>query len=393
MSIFHVNIPTEVSFGEGCRFSLNTILRESDPKQILFIGTKSGFQRSLVKDLLADAEQYCPIHIWEQVRPNPRISDIEACLASFKDKLITHIIGVGGGSVLDQAKATAMSLEVGLSPQVLIETKRLLPKRKNKLILLPTVSGSGAELSYGAILTDEQSGEKVGLRGKNIAPDYALVDPEMTYSVPLALSYISGFDIFTHALETYLSQKASPFTASNSQAAMIRVFSFLPVLKHNLEDREARRNLAYASMLMGINLALSSTCMPHRLQYPVGAATDTAHALGLAALYPAWLRHVFPQATIKLAKCAEWIGVHRNDISDSENAASFVKRVLLLMKEINLNVTLKDLNLSEQDIGALSDKVSGMLETDPSYKSRIDIMKIYTDALKLSCSEPIEELL
>lgn len=378
MGKFVIATRTKVTFGEGTHADIGRLVEETGGGTTLVIASASALKRDKTQSIVAALEAVSSVVIWDQVHPNPRVGDIDDCAATHRDSGITHIVGIGGGSALDQAKATAMALDTGMSIAELLKLKSGLPVRTNTLILMPTTSGTGAELSYGAILTDTVSGEKLGLRGANQAADYAIVDPELTYSVPRPETMVTGFDVLTHALETFISTAATPYTTDLSRGAIERVFKHLPDLFDDADNHHARAEMSYASMMMGINLALSTTCMPHRLQYPIGADTDTAHAAGLAAIYPAWLKHLLPHAQDKLAQCAAWIGVVGKD--DAESARNFAKATVSLLERIELTPSLQDLGVTSDAVDRFPSEVSGKLETDPSFKTRDDLATIYQDA-------------
>ncbi len=380
MTQFDFGTRSVARFGEGVRHELSSLLPIDGSAEILVIASESALKREAVASLVNDLARHGSVRCFSKVMPNPRTDHIDECFDANFARNITHVVGIGGGSPLDQAKATAMALSCNSKVSDLLSRGGLLPERTNKLILLPTTSGTGAELSYGAILTDSSSGEKLGLRGAAQAADIALVDPELTYTVPRYTSMETGFDVLTHALETYISSAATPYTQDLSRAALQRVFRWLPVLYGNLGDIEARREMAYASMLMGHCLALSTTCLPHRLQYPIGAATDTAHAAGLAAIYPTWLAQLVPQATEKLANCAVWIGVSSASDSTEQQARAFIDAVINLMDRIEFRPSLRDLGVTTEMIARFPDEVTGKLHTDPSYTDRSDLAAMYRTA-------------
>jgi len=379
MNIFPIGTRSEVIFGEGVRHELAPLVAKHRFPQVLLIASASALQRPDIKAMHDALDRVADLKVWDRVTPNPRCSDIDACRHAFVGTEFSHIVGIGGGSAMDQAKATAMALHCQADMADLLTRQSPLPSRDNTLILLPTTSGTGAELSYGAILTNDATGEKLGLRGANNAADHALVDPELTYGLPQQDSMTTGFDALTHAIETWLSSAASPYTKDLSRGAIERVFRWLPIVKRDPLNAEARREMAYASMMMGVNLALSTTCMPHRLQYPIGAATDTAHAAGLAAIYPAWLDHVLPFASSRLAECSDWIGAAEGH-SEAERAAAFVASVKTLQTQIGLTPSLTDLGVTEDMVMRFPQEVSGRLDTDPSYRSHDDITEIYQKA-------------
>tara|TARA_R110001599_G_scaffold15131_2_gene64164 strand:+ start:236 stop:1408 length:1173 start_codon:yes stop_codon:yes gene_type:complete len=381
MTLIPTGTATAVLFGEGARHELTGLISGQSDAKVLVVASASSIKRAMVEEMLEALGAVVPVVVWDQVHPNPRTGDIDACLAAHGTSGITHIVGIGGGSALDQAKATAMALHCGMDMTALLARKGPLPDRDNTLVLIPTTSGTGAELSYGAILSNSATGEKLGLRGAAQAADHALVDPELTWSLPLEPSMVTGFDVLTHALETWLSTAATPFTKDLSRGAIARVFEWLPVVHDDLAHAQGRREISYASMVMGYNLALSTTCLPHRLQYPIGAATDTAHAAGLAAIYPAWLSHVLPHAQAKLAECADWIGIAHGQSEDAR-AGAFVQAVFDLQERIGLTPSLTDLGVTEEMAARFASEVTGRLDTDPGYTGPADLEAIYETAFK-----------
>lgn len=375
-----IGTATHTLFGEGSRLALPGIVAAHPAPNLLIVASASSLRRNETAALREALAAVAPVLVWDRVLPNPRTGDIDACLAAHGGAGVTHVVGIGGGSALDQAKATAMAFHCR-QPVPALLTLKGLPARDNCLILIPTTSGTGAELSYGAILTNEATGEKLGLRGATMAADHALVDPELTLNLPVEISMVTGFDVLTHALETWLSTAATPYTRDLSRGAMERVFRWLPVVHDSPDDARARREMSYASMVMGINLALSTTCLPHRLQYPIGAATDTAHAAGLAAIYPAWLDHVSPFAEAKLAEAAGWIGLpDRGD--DASRARAFVDAVKTLLVRIRLTPSLQDLGVTAEMVARFPSEVTGRLDTDPGYRAPDDLAAIYDRAFE-----------
>lgn len=381
-----IHIPTNINFGVGVRRDVGIVFPKGKEvnNKILVIATKSSLARQEIREVISILMSYGDVYFWEKIKPNPRVIDINACVENFEGKLFTHIFGIGGGSVMDQAKATAMCFEDGSLVEGLLKKMTPLNMRKKIcLTLLPTTSGTGSEVSYGAILTDDATSRKYGLRGEALAANFTFVDPELTYSKPLRLTVLTGFDVLTHALETYISNASTIFTENLSRVALQIVFRNLPKLLKNLNDISARSELSYASLIMGINLALSSTCLPHRMQYPIGALTDTAHAEGLAALYPAWIIHLEREAPEKLSECAKWIGVGTTAEVDAVNARSFVIALFSLMTDLNLMASLRDLGVTEEMINKFTGMISGDLKNDPSYKNIKDIDDIYKKSLKI----------
>jgi len=377
MTAFDIGIPTQIAFGPGSLSRFASVCEEHAWHKALVIASdrmsQRGFAASFLDRLPLETQ------IWTDVESNPRVGTVDECVAEFRDREIDVVIGIGGGSAMDQAKATAVGLRAGSSVAALVRGEAPMPTTKAPLALVPTTSGTGSEASWGAILTDAERAKKGGLRGRVVSADYAFVDPSCTLGLSESITMTTGFDVLTHALETFLSKKRSRYTTMLSRQSMQSVFRYLPVLKSSPRDLGARTEMAFASTLAGVNLALSSTCLPHRLQYPLGALTDTPHAEGLAALYPSWLASTLPHATADLAECARWLGGTAS--SDRDLADWFVQQVDAFMGSIGMLRRLSDFGVDESTAEKLVSQVSGALENDPGDVSSEALRRIYLQSV------------
>jgi alcohol dehydrogenase class IV len=312
------------------------------------------------------------------VAPNPRCALVDEGVRVAQAQGLQVIVGLGGGSTIDTAKAIAVAAMGDQPVARYIWGKATLPSAKLPLVAIPTTAGTGAELSRGAILTDEATGRKGGLRGEVCLPTQALVDPQLTVDLPPRITAETGFDAWCHALETFVSRKANPFTEALSLHAMERIVKFLPRAVRNGADREARQEMAAASLMMGWNLGLSTTCLPHRLQYPVGARSDSTHARGLAALHTAWIRQAAPFAPDKFARVNRILTDGHGGRSVASDCAD---RERAFMEDIGMITSLGDLGITEADCAALTDEVTGDVASDPGPSDRAAILRIYQSSL------------
>lgn len=234
------------------------------------------------------------VHTLATVRSNPDFEDLRACggLVGFD-----VVVGVGGGSVLDAAKVVALGLAqypAGWNPSVqpLDGDGPSLP-----LLLAPTTAGSGSELSAGAIMSDRSRRWKGGVRGRSLTATIAVVDPSLTLTMPQQVTAATGFDILTHAIESYVSRRANSSSRAMSAQAMGTVVRSLPRVIGRPGGASNRQALAFASAMMGLNLRQVGTALPHRMQYAVAAQfPETVHAECLAWLYPTWMAQVAKEA-------------------------------------------------------------------------------------------------
>jgi alcohol dehydrogenase class IV len=247
------------------------------------------------------------------------------------------------------------------------------------VIALPSTAGTGAEVSRGAIILHRSARRKRGVRGRGIAPRVAVVDPELVISAGQRVTAESGFDAMAHALETGVSRAASPLNLLLAGESLRRLFKAIPDAIADPESVAARSSGAYAALLMGINLATASTCLPHRLQYPVGALTGTSHARGVAALLPRWLRRTEQYAADRLAALARGAGFPGGD------QAKLVKALLAAVDDwidrIGMRTTLGALGVNPGDVRELVAMVEGSLHNDPGPVEPADLEKLYRESL------------
>ena len=198
---------------------------------------------------------------------------------------------------------------------------------------------------------------------------------------PAAVSAAAGLDAIAHAVETSASRAASPFAIELAGTALPRLLDAVPRLVAEPADPRPWPEAAYAAMCMGINLANSTTCLPHRLQYPVGARTGTAHAQGVAALLPAWLartRDAAPEALARLARQARLVDLH----ADADTGARALEdRVLEHLDRTAMRLRLGDLGIGPGDVGGLVDAVEGSVANDPGPTTPADLRDLYVASL------------
>jgi alcohol dehydrogenase class IV len=248
-------------------------------------------------------------------------------------------------------------------------------------VAVPTTAGTGAELSRAAILSWSDKGVKKGMRGEALFPSAAVVDPELTLTMSPEQTRVTGFDVFTHAVETYISRRASETTADLSRRAVVAVCRYLPQVLSQPDDTEARTQMSLHSMLMGYNLANASTCLPHRLQYPIGARTGVAHALCLAALYPAWLEVTMDASRERFQHIAEWMG---EGLGDGSAGAGVRGQLQRFMERIGLQPLLSEMGVDEEMIPGLVASVQEDLSNDPWWEPGKDAGVILRKALVLT---------
>lgn len=372
-------VPTQIHFGFDALNELGQLANAMGNSALLVTGgsaLKTGLAercRSLLDSSDVKVEHDASI------THDPTVEQTDALVKKIQSRHFDVLIAVGGGSVLDAVKAASVvAVQCGQTEDYLAG-KHKVGEGAIPVIAVPTTAGTGSELSKGAIVTWPEKKLKSGLRGDALFPRMAVVDPLLTLTLPVKQVRITGFDIFTHAVETYISRKANPLTAMISAEAIRAVCRYLPKAVADPQDKEARYHLSLHSMMVGFNLANSSTCLPHRLQYPLGALTNTAHALGLAALYPAWIKLSYAASGQRFDRIAGWMQEGLGLRAEARQDISSLLREF--MQRIELTPRLTDLEVSAQHCHQMADMVSGNLENDPWWHDGVNLSNIYLAAL------------
>jgi alcohol dehydrogenase/1,3-propanediol dehydrogenase len=353
---FEYRNPTQVVFGSGSVEEVGTWARRLGNRALIVCG-RSAMREYGVLDrvtaLLKAAGLSVSIH--DGVSPDPRSDEVDAALALARQRRCNLFVGLGGGSALDAAKAA--SVAVGRDSVAELIGKTLPPDPSSLPVLaIPTTAGSGAEVTKGAIVTDVERSYKSGIRGEDVFPSVAVVDPELSATMPPAVAAETAFDALTHAIETYVARLANPLTEAVSESAARLLGPGLAALASEPPDAELRARLSYAALLGGLTVASASTCLPHRLQQAMGAVPDLAlsHGRGLAALYPAWLERAYPSSQPKFDRLGQLLG--EGDVHAS------VERIL---EELELGTSLAELGFTEADVDACLEAISGNVDNDP----------------------------
>ena len=377
---FNISLKTKIHFGTNIVEKALNDEAQNIIGNVLIVTTgrtlvKKGYVDSLYNILKAN-NRVNQVLVYDKVSGNPKISEVEEAISIGRESDVNIVIGFGGGSSIDAAKAVA----VGIGAKNPIENylfNGMIPgKGTLPIIAIPTTAGTGSELSKGAIITSGEKKIKTGIRGENIIPKIAIVDAEYTLTVPDKISMETGFDVLAHAIEAYVSQKANMFSEMLSEKAIRIVAEYLPIIHANPNNINAREQLSYASMLMGLNLANVGTCLPHRMQYPIGGVTESSHAEGLGALYPSWIYHQYRVNENKINNILYYM-----DLPKPGNAKAAKSEFQQFMNNLGLDYNLRRLGISEKDVDMLCDKVTGNIQND-KLADKPDIIKIiYTESM------------
>ena len=372
-------LPTHVRFGRGVRMQAGVEAAAFGPRTLLVSG--SSFRESPAGAGLIDDLADAGVTLVDDVITSGEPDDVavRALVERIEATAPDSIVVVGGGSPLDLAKAAAQRPDPARLAELLggVRTEVLgLP-----IVALPTTAGTGAETSHAAIILDRSAGRKRGVRGSGVAVRVALVDPDLMVGAPSSVRATAGFDAIAHAVETSASRAADDAAIQRAGLALPLLLTAVPTLVDGADEADpAWDDAALAATLMGVNLARSTTCLPHRLQYPVGARTGTAHAAGVAALFPAWLERIVAAAPSALARLARSAGIVAAGTSDDDAARRLADRIVAHLEATGMRRSLADLGVRADDLDELVAAVEGSVANDPGPSTTADLRALYADS-------------
>ena len=327
-----IALPRLIRIGAGAikeTASLLTQLGLSRPLIVTdaFMAQSGGLER--LSDIL-EAAGIQP-RAFTEVVPDPTIASVNSAVDMIRTRNFDCVIGFGGGSPIDTAKAAAVLSQRGGSMQALKaphqEDRPGLP-----IIAIPTTAGTGSEGTRFTIITDEAQGEKMLCAGLAYLPIAAVVDFELTMSKPQRLTADTGIDALTHAIEAYVSRRANPFSDG---LALLAMRAFWPAIRTAYAEpghRGAREAMMLGSHQAGIAFSNASVALVHGMSRPIGAHFHVAHGLSNAMLLPEITRWSAPAAMPRYATCARTMGV-ATEADDNDTAVGRLTEALSVLNQ------------------------------------------------------------
>jgi len=297
--------PSHVLFGRGACIQLPEKLKALGVKKPIVLTDKGVAHTKIMEDikqLLIDSN--IEFELFDDVIPEPPVSCLEAARAqAFEAGGVDSVIGVGGGSAMDVAKALSLVLKHNDKIHNYMGVNNV-QQRGLPSILLPTTAGTGSEVTPIAILTDTETQLKIGIVSQLILPDISLVDPALTDSMPPQVTAATGMDALTHAIEAMISKKTNPYSQALALEAVRLISQSLRQAYQDGSDQHARDQMAAASTLAGMAFASSSCLAVHALAYPLGARYQVPHGQANAMLLAATMRFNAPACQREFSRLA-----------------------------------------------------------------------------------------
>ena len=337
-----------------------------------------------VRSLLEAVGVTVQVNIQDRDTPEPATDVVERTAAVARECNCDVIIGVGGGSILDVSKmASALLTNPGKTEDYFGREK--VPKRGKPTIIVPTTSGTGAEVTKHAIFLERASNVKKVVASSNLLPNVAIVDPLLSMTCPPAVTASSGIDAYIHAAEAFLSKNANTITDALALEAISIITKWLGPAFADGQDREARYHMSLGSLMAGMVLNNSGTSLVHAMAYPVGGEHHTPHGVTLSALLIHCFDYVAVAKAEKMAALARAMGEPVDGLAPREVVDRVLEAIHFLIKSVNLPASLTDLGISREttDIhqwAVEAHKEQRLLTRSPRVLTVEDIELIYENA-------------
>lgn len=374
---FHYYLPVNVVFGCGKVKEVGEIAKPYGKKALIVTG-KSSAKKSGLYDKVKDCLKAAGIEsvLFDKVSQNPLTTTAMEGAAFAKEHACDVVVAIGGGSIMDCAKAIAfLSVNEGDINDYIFN--RLKSENALPLILIPTTCGTGSEGNGFAVLTNPENGDKKSLRCNAIIAKASIVDPECMMTMPKKVLASVGFDALCHSMEAYTSKISQPFTDALALYAMELIRDSLVDLYHGSAEKEKWEKITIASTIGGMVINQAGVTLAHGMEHPASGLKDIVHGQGLAALTPAIMEASYKGDLYKFGKISQILG--------GTDASDCAEQVKALLTKLDMNLTLSDLGLTQEDIPWMAEncmKVSAAsVANNPVVFTQEEIADIYKKAM------------
>lgn len=375
---FSYHMPADLRFGRGLANKIGDICKEIGGEKVLVVTGTGSTKRSGLLDRVLDSLKAAGLGaaVFDKVTQNPLTTTVYEGVELAKAEGCGVILGVGGGSIMDAAKAIAFcTVNAGDVSDYIFGKKQgagALP-----IVLLPTTCGTGSEGNQIAVLTNPETKDKKALYTMQVMPRVSVIDPDVMTTMPKSVLSSVGFDAFTHSLEAYTSKKANPITDAQALLGMQLLADDLPKLVSGEGGAAEWESVSLAATLGGMVIGAAGVSAAHGMEHPASGLKNIVHGRGLAALTPPIVERLATADPEKFARVSVLLGG-----SGAEDCADSIRRFL---KAIDLSVKLGDLGITAEDVPWMTEncmKISiGNLKNAPMTFSREEVEQIYREAL------------
>ena len=350
MNDFVFHIPTKMFFGRDCLSKLNGEMKGFGSKVLIVYGGGSVKRTGLLDRIKESLKDDFVIYEHGGIEPNPKIGSIRKGADVCKEKGIEMILAVGGGSVIDASKAIAAGACVDFDPWEFYGNSRRPIEKALPLFTVVTMASTGSEMTCGAVISNDETCEKLGRGGFPVFPKASFLNPELTFSVPYFQTASGAVDIFSHVFESYFKKDLDFYMLDRMMEAVMKsVIENAGIVLKDPENYQARGNLLWAASwaingLFGGGSRQVWSC--HPIEHELSARYDMTHGLGLAIIMPRWLKYCMDKDPETKEKVREF---GRNVFGAADENGTLEKFEEFLYKDMGLASTLEEAGIKDAD--------------------------------------------
>ena len=375
LTSFSYQNPTAIEFGWGSLARLPELVNSVGGRRALVVGDPGVVKAGLVDRVLAALGGSVPVTTFTDVESDPDARSVDAGVQLARAKECDVIIGIGGGSAMDVAKVIGVMLT---NPGNIRAYNGMgkIGQPGAPVIAIPTTSGTGSELTIWSVLSDKEKKTKFGVGSVLNCARIALLDPELTMSLPPAITAATGIDALTHALESYVNTATQPISEAMSEQSMALIARSLRLAVAQPGNKEARADMLLASTIAAMAFNSTRLGLAHAFAMPLGSRFHIPHGLANAIMLPAVMRFNLPGNLAKFARIAQIFGERTDGLSLREAAERSVIAIEQLQADIGITAKLGDFHMTEADLHdvAAEAMLSGNVAVNPR-KPTLEDMK------------------
>jgi len=381
---FGNHLPVKVRFGEGVADTLPDVLAELDATDVfLMVDEDIEHHNPAAGDVLTDLEGRPGLTVTRFDKPaaEPTIAMVDAATRALRDSGASVVVAIGGGSVIDTAKAARLCAQLGLTFAEFLATSPGFPVPEVALVAVPTSAGTGSEVSGGSVVADPDAGRKNGIANANLRAQYALVDPVLTYSMPPAMTANTGIDALAQAIAAIVAKVRTPIGDAIALEAVRLMTPALVAAHRDGGDVAARSGMSCGSMMAGLAMNISDCTAEHSLGQAIGGLKHVPHGLTIGLVLAETLERERAHVPDRLERVADAMGEPEDGSGDGSRAVRAVRRILA---ELDFPV-LSSLGVTAEDVDHLADLALAdyFITMSPRAWSKEEVVTAFTAALRL----------
>lgn len=349
---FEFILPTKIRYGTGVVKELGTELQRMQAKKVMVITDKGLVKAGMVDKIVPFIQgQAIPYILYDEIEANPKDYNVERAAETARKEAVDAIVAFGGGSPIDAAKAVAVLARQGGRARD-YQGKGKIQADCIPIVTIPTTAGTGSEVTFSSVITDSAEKFKFTIKSPAIAAKVALVDPELTLTVPPLITAATGIDALTHAIEGYTANCTEPIAEAVGLYAVEYIAGSIVEAVKNGGNLAARDKMMMGSLLAGLSFSHADVASVHCMAEALGSMYDAPHGMCNAILLPYVMEYNLPAAEAKYARIARAMGIEEKE--DCKAALKGIQYIKKLSKEIGLP-GIQSLAIKKEDFERLAE--------------------------------------